>query len=75
MRELFTEKPVPLEGKCTLCYQCKKICPAGAIDISDGEHKTPTYNYKKCIRCYCCKEICPEAAISLKKGALQWMML
>lgn len=74
LRDLFTERPLPLEDKCTLCYQCKKICPAGAIDIADGKRKTPTYNYKKCIRCYCCKEICPEAAITLKKGALQWLM-
>ncbi len=73
-KNLFIEKPVPVEGDCTLCYQCKKICPAGAIDDSNGKKKVPAYDYRKCIRCYCCKEICPQAAISLKRGSLQWIM-
>ncbi len=73
-KNLFTEKPVPLENDCTLCYQCKKICPAGAIGDTAGKKKVPAYDYQKCIRCYCCKEICPQAAITLKRGALQWIM-
>lgn len=71
---LFTEKPVPAEGECTLCYQCRKICPAGAIGTARGTANVPSYDYQKCIRCYCCKEICPQAAITLKRGALQWLM-
>lgn len=70
-RDLFIEKPFPIEEKCTLCYQCKKICPAGAIGKSAGKKKIPHYDYNKCIRCYCCMEICPEAAIRIKKGLLQ----
>lgn len=73
-KNLFTEKPVPVEGECTLCYQCKKICPSGAVSDSSGKKKVPNYNYQKCIRCYCCKEICPQAAISMKSGMLQWIM-
>ncbi|HOP61726.1 MAG TPA: DUF362 domain-containing protein [Spirochaetota bacterium] len=66
-KNLLVERPVPQPDKCTLCYQCRGICPAKAIDKSkDG--KTPAYDYSKCIRCYCCAEICPEAAIELKKG-------
>jgi uncharacterized protein (DUF362 family)/Pyruvate/2-oxoacid:ferredoxin oxidoreductase delta subunit len=72
-KNLFTEKPVPIKGVCTLCYQCKKVCPAGAIADAKSKKKTPAYDYKKCIRCYCCKEICPEAAVSLKRGSLQWV--
>lgn len=74
MRNLFTQRPIPIEGKCTLCYQCKKICPASAIDKTDGKRVIPRYNHQKCIRCYCCKEICPEAAITLKRGVLQWII-
>ena len=70
----FTEKPVPSEPLCTLCYQCKKICPAGAIGNREGSKKVPSYDYDKCIRCFCCMEICPEAAIKLKKGRLQWLL-
>ncbi len=66
LKNLVIEKPVPDKEKCTLCYQCKTICPAGVIEKStDG--KIPLYNYEKCIRCYCCMEICPEGAIYLKR--------
>jgi uncharacterized protein (DUF362 family)/Pyruvate/2-oxoacid:ferredoxin oxidoreductase delta subunit len=72
-KDLLVEKPVPSIERCTLCYQCKAICPGGAISESKGEIGTPIYDYDKCIRCYCCMEICPEAAIGLKKGRLQWL--
>jgi ferredoxin len=32
---LFRDGPMPQEDKCTLCYQCKKICK------SDGRKKSP----------------------------------
>jgi len=73
-KNIFVEKPVPIAERCTLCYQCKTICPAGAINRSDGKSRVPRYDYEKCIRCYCCMEICPEAAISLKRGGLQWLL-
>lgn len=72
-KNLTIERPWPREGICTLCYQCKKICPAGAISASTGGKKIPTYNYDLCIRCYCCMEVCPEAAITKKRGKLQWL--
>ncbi len=73
-RNLFTSKPVPRAERCTLCYQCMAICPAGAIERAEGGGEVPRYDYDKCIRCYCCMEICPEAAVDLKSGALEWMM-
>lgn len=66
LKILLVDKPVPDKTKCTLCYQCKAICPAKSIDIS-SDGKVPLYNYKKCIRCYCCMEICPEGAIDLRR--------
>jgi len=74
VKNLLVEKPVPHGDKCTLCYQCKKICPAGAIDKKHGDKKIPSYDYDKCIRCYCCMEVCPEAAISLRKGIIQKLL-
>ena len=66
LKNLLIEKPAPDKKKCTLCYQCKTICPAGVIEkSSDG--LIPHYDYSKCIRCYCCMEICPEGAIFLKR--------
>ncbi len=71
----FVEKPVPQEDRCTLCYQCKVVCPAGAIrEAAPGAGKVPRYDHKKCIRCFCCIEICPEAAVVRKPARLQWLM-
>ena len=66
LKNLFIDKPVPDKKKCTLCYQCKTICPADVISKSING-KTPDFNYGKCISCYCCMEICPEGAIFLRK--------
>jgi uncharacterized protein (DUF362 family)/Pyruvate/2-oxoacid:ferredoxin oxidoreductase delta subunit len=75
IRRLTTNKPVPREKRCTLCYQCKKICPANAISPSGNKgKKVPLFDYDKCIRCYCCMEVCPEAAIDLRKGILNWLV-
>jgi formate hydrogenlyase subunit 6/NADH:ubiquinone oxidoreductase subunit I len=70
VKNLFIEKPWPVAEKCTLCYKCKSVCPAGAISKAQENRKIPGYDYRKCIRCFCCIEFCPEAAISLKKGLL-----
>jgi len=70
LKNIMIAKPVPDAEKCTLCYQCKQICPVKAIsNSSDG--KVPHYDYAVCIRCYCCMEICPESAISLSKPLLR----
>jgi ferredoxin len=67
IKRLTVERPVPIEGKCTLCYQCRQICSAKAIDKGDT---VAQFNYDKCIRCFCCIEICPEAAIMIKGNLL-----
>ena len=73
-RDLFVARPVPDKNACTLCYQCKKICPADAISPAKDGKSVPEYDYGACIRCYCCLEICPEGAISKKPGRLQWLL-
>jgi len=70
----FVEKPVPDEQRCTLCYQCKVICPAGAIREAREGTGVPRYDHKICIRCFCCLEICPEAAVARKRARLQWLL-
>lgn len=74
LKNMLLDRPVPNEDRCTLCYQCRKICASGSISESDGKKKIPVYDYKKCIRCYCCLEICPEAAIEKQKGRFQWIL-
>ena len=73
-KNLFLDRPAPQEDRCTLCYQCKKICASGAISESSGRKQVPVYDYDTCIRCYCCLEICPEAAIEKQRGRLQWVL-
>ena len=73
MKNLFVEKPTPLEDVCSLCYQCRHICPADAISEAREGKKVPQFDYKRCIRCFCCQEICPEAAITIRKGKMQWL--
>jgi ferredoxin len=67
IKRLTVERPVPIEGKCTLCYQCRQICSAQAIDKGSTVAK---FNYDKCIRCFCCIEVCPEAAIKIQGNIL-----
>lgn len=71
LRNLFIDKPVPRADACTLCYNCMKVCPVGAI-TKTGE-PVPHYDHRKCIRCWCCMETCPEAAIAIQPGKLQWV--
>lgn len=72
-KNLMIDRPMPQAEICTLCYQCRKICPAGAISKAGDGKKIPAYDYDVCIRCYCCMEACPEAAITRKAGKLQWL--
>jgi len=67
VKRLAVERPVAVEGRCTLCYQCRQICSAEAI--VKGE-KVPQIDYNKCIRCFCCVEICPEGAMKVKGNSL-----
>ena len=73
-RNWFVERPVPVEDACSLCYQCLRICPAGAITGSSGRRRVPAFDYRKCIRCFCCSEVCPEGAIRIRRGRLQWLL-
>lgn len=50
------------EDKCTLCYQCKEICPLDCIDFEDD---TLRYDNERCWRCGRCTRVCPEGGLSL----------
>ncbi|HQI01359.1 MAG TPA: DUF362 domain-containing protein [Deltaproteobacteria bacterium] len=74
LKRLFTPRPVPVEGRCSLCLRCRTICPAQAIAGAETGQGVPRFDYGKCIRCCCCMEVCPENAISLRKGGLQRLL-
>ena len=62
---------------CVICYQCIKICPVAALDlthkqvVTDGKKKNEitkfTYNAELCCFCGLCDEICPTDAIFMNK--------
>lgn len=71
VKNLLVERPVPDPARCTLCYQCRQICPAEAISVATSPVQVPRFDYARCIRCYCCMEVCPEAAIHVRPNLAQ----
>lgn len=50
------------QSHCTLCGECAKVCPNGAIQM-DGE--TRTYDRCQCGGCGRCVQVCPSDALEL----------
>ena len=58
--------PVIDFARCTLCEQCARACPTGAIHTgtsADGR-RTLALSYAACIQCRECIAGCPEQAVS-----------
>jgi len=56
-------KPKYDESKCTLCFSCVRVCPAGAFYKS--EKKKINYDPERCIGCGECIAYCPSKAITV----------
>jgi formate hydrogenlyase subunit 6/NADH:ubiquinone oxidoreductase subunit I len=70
LRRHFVQRPESVAGKCAMCGECWKYCPARAIsrkgetgNKSKDKNKKLEFDYDKCIRCYCCIEVCPHGAL------------
>jgi uncharacterized Fe-S center protein len=50
------------EKKCTLCYQCKEICPLECIEFGE---KGLIFESAKCWRCGRCARVCGQDALVL----------
>ncbi len=57
-------RPRVVAELCTGCFECRKICPAGAMLKTDGVARV---NKDKCIQCMCCHEVCRFNAIKLSR--------
>ncbi len=61
IRKHFVQRPVVEAGKCRMCGECWRHCPAKAI----APHASViVFDYDRCIRCYCCVEMCPHGALA-----------
>ena len=52
------------DGKCIGCGKCTSICPAGAIEMVNGQ---PAWTKNKCLKCCGCINRCPVSAIQYGK--------
>ncbi len=57
-------RPVVIEQSCIGCFECKRICPAGAVLEIDNKAEI---DYSVCIHCLCCHETCRFNAIIPKR--------
>ena len=62
----LTGKPVIDSSKCSLCGECAKRSPSGAI-IIDNRNKDIGINIDECIFCSLCEGICPQKAVTMSK--------
>ena len=66
------ERPVPFGfpvidfARCTMCDECARACPTGAIQSTAPEpgRRTLALSYAACIQCRECVSACPEQAVS-----------
>lgn len=52
---------------CTLCGQCAKTCPTGAlVEMYEGDTVSVSFDARSCVNCTQCVTACPE----IKRGAI-----
>ncbi|CCO08537.1 DUF362 domain-containing protein [Desulforamulus hydrothermalis] len=57
-------RPVFSPELCIGCGECRRCCPAEAIQMVEG---LPRVKLAECIRCFCCQELCPRRAVSVQQ--------
>ena len=60
----FAGRPVLDAARCDGCGDCVKICPTGAITLTQGKISLDT---GLCIFCGKCKKVCPQQAVQFSK--------
>jgi uncharacterized protein (DUF362 family)/Pyruvate/2-oxoacid:ferredoxin oxidoreductase delta subunit len=61
IRRHLIQRPAVEAGKCRMCGECWRYCPAKAIT---PYARSIDFDYDRCIRCYCCVEMCPHGALA-----------
>lgn len=58
------ESAVAASPACTLCPVCTKLCPSGALQVSEsGDQAELRWQAGRCTDCGLCREICPVGAM------------
>ena len=65
IRKQWTAKPKIINGPCTRCGICSKVCPVEGSAIHPSLEAARQVDNDRCIACYCCHEMCPSKAIEL----------
>jgi len=54
-----------VEGKCTACGVCARICPTGALKYSASEDDVYQLSFAcaDCVDCGACRKVCRSAAL------------
>ncbi len=63
----YRGKPVLIQEKCTGCGNCKRDCPASAIEMVEvgAKRPKPSFDYAKCAFCAQCLDSCRQNAIEI----------
>lgn len=64
-----TQLPTRNGAECSLCMECERICPSGAMDAARGDADPST-----CIACLGCVAACPEEVLSINDLTQIWPM-
>ncbi len=57
-------------AKCSLCTDCVRLCPTGAISLDkSGDKPRVAIDDEKCLTCTICMTRCPERAIQMPERA------
>lgn len=67
LARLVWVKPGVRADTCVGCGDCVTMCPADAIQLSDGR---AVIDDERCRRCLCCHEACPAGAIDVRMSRL-----
>lgn len=64
-----TQLPTRNGADCSMCMECERICPSGAMDAARGSADPNT-----CIACLGCVAACPEGALAINDLTQLWPM-
>jgi len=64
--EFITGRPCIETAMCTMCGECLRRCPSGAI-VADKQSMQMSIQLDKCIFCSLCVDVCPAKAVTMSK--------